>query len=415
MRFKSQNLQPADCDSIRNPQAAIPIISDPSYKPATHWLRFKSRLWFQSQNLHPAGCDSIRNLQVAIPVPKPASRRLRFNSQPASCDSSPKSLQPAGCDSLRGCDSIPKTCIPQVTIQFATCTPQGCKLRLPIISDPSYKACNPQVAIRVEVAIPVPKPASRRLRFNSQPASCDSSPKTCIPQVAIQFATCKLRFQSLPKSLQPTGCDSIRNLQVAIPVPKACNPHRLRFTSRLWFQSNLHPAGCELNAIQFATCTPQGCDSIRNLQVAIPCPKPASRRLRFNSQPAIQFATCNLRNWVATCKLRFQSLPKSLQPTGCDSSRGCDSSPKTCIPQVAIPIPIISFTLRKLVLIYFGFLSFLLRIQLYLACFASLLQTCLCASNGWLKWMIWGYLHVRKPPYGCWSKFLYPGTAILRE
>jgi hypothetical protein len=56
---------------------------------------------------------------------------------------------------------------------------------------------------------------------------------------------------------------------------------------------------------------------------------------------------------------------------------------------------------RKLVLIYFGFPSFLLRIQLYLACFASLLQTCLCASNGWLKLMIWGYLHFRKPPYGC--------------
>ena len=240
MRFKSQNLQPADCDSIRNPQAAIPIISDPSYKPATHWLRFKSRLWFQSQNLHPAGCDSIRNLQVAIPVPKPASRRLQFNSQPA----------------LR-----------KVAIQFATC-----KLRLPIISDPSYKACNPQVAIRVEVAIPVPKPASRRLRFNSQPASCDSSPKTCIPQVAIQFATCnsqpalrkvaiqfatcKLRFHA--QNLHPAGCDSIRNLQpaelsrnlqVAIPIPpKKPATHRLRFKSRLRFQSqNLHPAGCDSN------------------------------------------------------------------------------------------------------------------------------------------------------------------------
>jgi hypothetical protein len=60
--------------------------------------------------------------------------------------------------------------------------------------------------------IPVPKPASCSLRFNSQPA---------LRKVAIQFATCKLRFQS--QNLHPAGCDLIRNLQVAIPVPKACN------------------------------------------------------------------------------------------------------------------------------------------------------------------------------------------------
>ena len=102
---------PQGCDSIRPASCDCRSFPIPPIKPATHRLRFESKLRFQSQNLHPAGCDSIRNLQVAIPVPKPASRRLRFNSQPAlrrlriesqpaSCDSSPKSLQPAGCDSL---------------------------------------------------------------------------------------------------------------------------------------------------------------------------------------------------------------------------------------------------------------------------------------------------------------------------
>ena len=324
-----------------------------------------------------------------------------------------KPATPQVCDSSRSCDSSPKTCIPQVAIQFATCklrfqsqkpashrfaiqiqfatcTPQvrdslrnlqvaisspqkpatcrlrftsrlrfqsqkpasrrfaiqfaTCKLRCRSFSDPSYiKACNPQVAIHFEVVIPVPK--------------------TCIPQVAIQFATCKLRFHA--QNLHPAGCDLIRNLhsagcelsrnlRVAIPVPKSLQPAGCDSLRGLRFQSqNLHPAGC---------------DSIRNLQVAIPIPpkKPAthtgcdsSRGLRFQSQKA------------ASRRLRFQSL----------------SSPLLC---------------RKLVLIYFGFPSFLLRIQLYLACFASLLQkksVCVkwVAKNG----LIWGYLHFRKPPYGC--------------
>jgi len=94
------------------------------------------------------------------------------------------------------------------------------------ICDSSPKTYNPQIAIQF---------ATRKLRFRSFPIppislqptgcdssrGCDSSPKTCILQVAIQFATCKLRFQS--QNLHPAGCDLIRNLQVAIPVPKACN------------------------------------------------------------------------------------------------------------------------------------------------------------------------------------------------
>ena len=261
---------------------------------------------------------------------------------------------------------------------------------MPIISDPSYKACNPQVAIRVEVAIPVPKPASRRLRFNSQPASCDSSPKSLQPtqvaihfevvipvqpasrrlrfnsqpalrKVAIQFATCKLRFHA--QNLHPAGCELSRNLRVAIPVPKACNPQvaiqvevvipvpkpascRLRFNSqpalrkvaiqfatcKLRFQSqNLHPAGCDLiRNLQVAIPVPKAC----NLQVAIhfevviPFPKPASRRLQFNfnSQPA----SCDCRSFPippikpATHRLRFESKlrfqSQNLHPAGCDSN-----------------------------------------------------------------------------------------------
>ena len=151
MRFKSQNLQHADCDSIRNPQVAISTISDPSYKPATPQVAIQ--------------------VEVVIPVPKPASRRLRFNSQPA----------------LR-----------KVAIQFATCKlrfqsqnlhPAGCDLiRNLQVAIPVPKACNLQVAIHFEVVIPVPKPASRRSQFNSQPA---------LRKVAIQFAICKLRLQSL--------------------------------------------------------------------------------------------------------------------------------------------------------------------------------------------------------------------------
>ena len=334
LRFRSFpippiSLQPTGCDSSRgcdsSPKTCIPQVA------------------IQFATCTPQGCDSIRNLQVAIPVPKPASRRLRFNSQPASCDSSPKSLQPAGCDSLRGCDSSPKTCIPQVTIQFATCTPQGCD-----------SIRNLQVAI----AIPPIKPATHRLRFES-----------------------KLRFQS--QNLHPAGCDSIRNLQVAIPVPKPASHRsrfkfnsqpalrrfathfatcklrfqsqkpatcRLRFTSRLRFQSqNLHPAGCDsIRNLQVAmpiisdpsyikACNPQV--AIR-VEVAIPVPKPASRRLRFNSQPAscdsspkslqptqvaIHFEVVIPVPKPASRRLRFNSQPAS-----------CDSMPKTCIPQVAI-------------------------------------------------------------------------------
>ena len=218
---------PQGCDSIRNLQVAIAI--PPILKPATHRLRFESKLRFQSQNLHPAGCDSIRNLQVAIPVPKPASHRSRFkfNSQPelrrfathfATCKLRFQSQKPATCR-LRFTSRL--------RFQSQNLHPAGCdsirnlQVAMPIISDPSYiKACNPQVAIRVEVAIPVPKPASRRLRFNSQPASCDSSPKSLQPtQVAIHFevvipvpkpASRRLRFNS-----QPASCDS---------MPKTCIP-----------------------------------------------------------------------------------------------------------------------------------------------------------------------------------------------
>ena len=389
LRFQSQNLHPAGCDSIRNLhsagcdsirnlQVAIPVP-----KPAPRRLRFNSqpalrRLRLNSQ---PASCDSSPKTcipQVAIPVPKPASRRLRFNSQPALRRLRLNS-QPASCD------SSPKTCIPQVAIQFATYTPQvatqfaTCKLRFQSqnlhpadcdsIRNLHSAGCD---SIRnLQVAIPVPKPASRRLRFNSQPAlrrlrlnsqpaSWDSSPKTCIPQVAIQFATCtpqvatqfatcKLRFQS--QNLHRAGCESSR---------------RLRFNSQPALRRlrlNSQPASCDSSpktcipqvAIQFATCTPQvatqfatcklrfqsqnlhpaGCDSNRNLQVAIPVPKPASRRLRFNSQPALR--RLRLNSQPASC----DSSPKILHPAGCDSIRnlhsaGCDSIRNL---QVAIPVP----------------------------------------------------------------------------
>ena len=334
LRFRSFpippiSLQPTGCDSSRGCDSS----------PKTCILQVA----IQFATCTPQGCDSIRNLQVAIPVPKPASRRLRFNSQPANCDSSPKSLQPAGCDSLRGCDSIPKTCIPQVTIQFATCTPQGCDslrnlqvaIAIPPIKPATHRlrfesklrfqsqnlhpaGCD---SIRnLQVAIPVPKPASHRSRFNSQPA---------LRRFATQFATCKLRFQSQKRAtcrlrftsrlrfqsqnLHPAGCDSIRNLQVAMPIIsdpsyKACNPQvairvevaipvpkpasrRLRFNSQ--------PASCDSSPKSL-----QPTQVAIHFEVVIPVPKPASRRLQFNSQPALRKVAIQF----ATCKLRLQSL-----------------------------------------------------------------------------------------------------------
>ena len=220
MRFKSQNLQPADCGRLR-------FIS----QPALRRLRIESQpagcdsspktcipqVTIQFATCTPQGCDSIRNLQVAIAIP-------------------PISLQPTGCDSSRSCDSSPKTCIPQVAIQFATCKLQFQSQNLHPTGCDSIRNLH-----------------SAGSRLNSQPASCDSSPKslqpagcdslrgcdsnpkTCIPQVAIQFPTCKLRCRSFPIPPIYKVCNpqvAIR-VEVAIPVPKACNPHRLRFTSRL--------------------------------------------------------------------------------------------------------------------------------------------------------------------------------------
>ena len=436
LRLQSQNLHPAGCDSIRNLhsagcdsirnlQVAIPVP-----KPASRKLRFQSQNLHPAgcdsiRNLHSAGCDSIRNLQVAIPVPKPASRRLRFNSQPTLRRLRLNS-QPASCD------SSPKTCIPQIAIQFATCTPQvatqfaTCKLRFQTqnlhpagcdsIRNLHSAGCD---SIRnLQVAIPVPKPASRRLRFNSQlalrrsrlnsqpascdfspktcivqvanhpadcdsirnlhsagcrlnsqPASCDSSPKTCIPQVAIQFATCtpqvatqfatcKLRFQS--QNLHPAGCDLNRNLQVAIPVPKPAS-RRLRFNSQPALRRlrlNSQPASCDSSpktcipqvAIQFATYTPQVATQFATCKLRFQSQKPATCRLRFTSR--LRFQSQNLHPAGCDSIRNLQgAIPippkKPATHTGCDSSRGCDSSPKNCIPQVAIPIPIISFTLQE--------------------------------------------------------------------
>ena len=367
------NSQPASCDS--SPKTCIPqvAIQFATYTPQVVTQFATCKLRFQSQNLHPAdcdsirnlhsaGCDSIRNLQVAIPVPKPASRRLRFNSQPALRRLRVNS-QPASCD------SSPKTCIPQVAIQFATCTPQvatqfaTCKLRFQ--SQNLHRAgCESSRRLRFNS-----QPALRRLRLNSQPASCDSSPKTgipqvaiqfatCTPQVATQFATCKLRFQS--QNLHPAGCDSNRNLQVAIPVPKPAS-RRLRFNSQPALRRlrlNSQPASCDSSpktcipqvAIQFATYTPQVATQFATCKLRLQSQKPATCRLRFTSR--LRFQSQNLHPAGCDSIRNLQgAIPippkKPATHTGCDSSRGCDSSPKNCIPQVAIPIPIISFTLQE--------------------------------------------------------------------